>query len=434
MVKIALFAVVLVGCAAPLPITRADCAEAQYAASRASESALLLAPRLGRPAIVTAAQSGVTVDVELALRGGAPLPRLALCAATCRPVIVEPLTRRPVAGDITIVVARAHTDEVLAPGGYDLVVDGRTDERAPKAVWVRASDPERAARGLRVAHLSDLHIGKHRDSAARLAELVAELNRMAPDLVVVTGDVADNGERGARLAEAAALLARLEAPVVVVPGNHDHGFSPLAIAGASLASGWATFARTFHPSLLFEIRVDGWRFVAFDSGASVFSPFIWTRGLDDDAIVALRERIEAARRSGDRGVVLLSHAPSRARLTGDGAPSVAGPFGRMLFGAHALEQLIVEEATDEFRVFHLAGHTHWADVFEEDARGRFVRWDRQALFDGAHPITGPAALITMQSSTHTTFHLLARGRGRGFGWLELPLSLVERPRFALHRL
>jgi hypothetical protein len=58
--------------------------------------------------------------------------------------------------------------------------------------------------------------------------------------------------------------------------------------------------------------------------------------------------------------------------------------------------------------------------------------DTSALFDGMHPINGLAALINMRSATHTTSHTLRRGRG--FGWLELPASLVEPPRFRLHRL
>jgi predicted MPP superfamily phosphohydrolase len=75
--------------------------------------------------------------------------------------------------------------------------------------------------GLRVAHLSDFHLGvpsRGRRAAARAVDWVAERK---PDLVAVTGDLLSR-PRGE--AELLALLAKLPHPYVVL-GNHDYAIS-----------------------------------------------------------------------------------------------------------------------------------------------------------------------------------------------------------------
>jgi 3',5'-cyclic AMP phosphodiesterase CpdA len=69
-----------------------------------------------------------------------------------------------------------------------------------------------------VAHLSDLHFGRHAPAVAdALADDVAAV---APDLVVVTGDSTMRA-RDAEFAQARRFLDRLPAPLLVVTGNHD---------------------------------------------------------------------------------------------------------------------------------------------------------------------------------------------------------------------
>lgn len=83
---------------------------------------------------------------------------------------------------------------------------------------------------VRVVQLSDTHFleagalpeGSHGyDTWAAFEAVLADIeHRPEPDLVVVTGDVADHG-RAAQYEVAAAAFARLPAPVHVCPGNHD---------------------------------------------------------------------------------------------------------------------------------------------------------------------------------------------------------------------
>jgi 3',5'-cyclic AMP phosphodiesterase CpdA len=69
-----------------------------------------------------------------------------------------------------------------------------------------------------IAHLSDLHFGRHDEAAAE--RLLADLSQTRPDLVVITGDLTQRA-RHRQFAAARAFLDRLPRPVIVIPGNHD---------------------------------------------------------------------------------------------------------------------------------------------------------------------------------------------------------------------
>lgn len=73
----------------------------------------------------------------------------------------------------------------------------------------------------RIVHLSDLHAGSPYFVANLLDRALVEINDLAPDIVVVTGDLTNMGYRQEyRLA--AEYLSRLHCQdVLVMPGNHD---------------------------------------------------------------------------------------------------------------------------------------------------------------------------------------------------------------------
>jgi predicted MPP superfamily phosphohydrolase len=79
---------------------------------------------------------------------------------------------------------------------------------------------------LRVAVLSDLHVGAPYYGIDRLEEIVARTNAARPDLICLLGDFVTLGVVGGHFVppdSIAAVLARLRAPlgVVAVLGNHD---------------------------------------------------------------------------------------------------------------------------------------------------------------------------------------------------------------------
>ncbi|MGH9794344.1 MAG: metallophosphoesterase [Candidatus Acidiferrales bacterium] len=83
-----------------------------------------------------------------------------------------------------------------------------------------------AGRGLRIALLSDLHVGSPHVGLERLASVVETVNREAPDLILLAGDFVVGVEAGEAVMEPhvfAPVLGKLRARlgVVAVLGNHD---------------------------------------------------------------------------------------------------------------------------------------------------------------------------------------------------------------------
>jgi len=104
----------------------------------------------------------------------------------------------------------------------------RVEETRVRVVLPRL--PE-SLRGLRIAHLSDLHIGNGMEGA-RLEALVDRVNALEADLVAVTGDIFDFDL--SHVEEGAHRLGRLRARrgVYAVLGNHDHYTGREHVAGA----------------------------------------------------------------------------------------------------------------------------------------------------------------------------------------------------------
>lgn len=71
---------------------------------------------------------------------------------------------------------------------------------------------------MRLVHLSDLHFGHHDEAVVQT--LAAEIQAQQPDLIVVSGDFTQIGNRK-EFERAGQFLQTLPAPVFSVPGNHD---------------------------------------------------------------------------------------------------------------------------------------------------------------------------------------------------------------------
>ena len=99
-----------------------------------------------------------------------------------------------------------------------MLVVNRVDLPLPK--WPKETPP------LKVALLSDLHVGSPWWTLERTAELVEEVNRLAPDVILLAGDYTINGVKGGTRVDiepVAKVLAKLHAEhgVIAVLGNHD---------------------------------------------------------------------------------------------------------------------------------------------------------------------------------------------------------------------
>ncbi len=119
-----------------------------------------------------------------------------------------------------------------------------------------------------LAHLSDLHFGRVEHAA--LEPLRRRLEELAPDLVVVSGDLTQRA-RAPQFRAARAYLDTLPRPQVLVPGNHDVPlYNVLARFVRPLAGYRRIIARDVEPAYVDEeiavLGVNTARSLAFKGG------------------------------------------------------------------------------------------------------------------------------------------------------------------------
>jgi 3',5'-cyclic-AMP phosphodiesterase len=73
---------------------------------------------------------------------------------------------------------------------------------------------------LRIAQVSDIHVGGTLSLPDALEAILERLHRMRPDIVVIAGDLTTDGYEW-EYQEAARWIDRIEFPKLVIPGNHD---------------------------------------------------------------------------------------------------------------------------------------------------------------------------------------------------------------------
>jgi len=71
-----------------------------------------------------------------------------------------------------------------------------------------------------IAHISDLHISNASFSEEVLKEVINQINELNPDMIILTGDITDNGYYS-DFSKAIEYLSMFESPLFAVPGNHD---------------------------------------------------------------------------------------------------------------------------------------------------------------------------------------------------------------------
>ena len=108
--------------------------------------------------------------------------------------------------------------------------------------------------GLRIAQLSDLHVGPH-TSRRFLGRIVEATRALSPDLIAVTGDLVD--DRAEDVASYAKAMGSLTAPlgVYMIPGNHD------------VYAGWEDVERALHAADLGTVLVNDARVLRRGSAA-----------------------------------------------------------------------------------------------------------------------------------------------------------------------
>lgn len=188
-----------------------------------------------------------------------------------------------------------------------------------------------------VLHASDVHLGTHLHD--RLEAFVALANRLAPSLIVLTGDLTDGG-RDAEYRLADAFLKRLPGPLLSVPGNHD---APVSDLIARFSAPYRRFGAL--RGAVMDIRLPTMSVAALPTAKAVQMRLDWSKGV---ATVQATQRALATLPPGRarRWRIIAGHHPLID-------PPDTAVKGDVLGGWAALE------AADKHGVdLSLAGHTH----------------------------------------------------------------------------
>ncbi len=184
-------------------------------------------------------------------------------------------------------------------------------------------------RGLRIAHISDLHYSRT-VSGVYLYRCIERVNRLHPDLVALTGDYITYDFRGRYREKVAALLGRLRSRLGVYAclGNHDYGMRRLPAAQrasliAELTGGMQTAGITVLRNESAKVTVQGqgfWLVGLGDLWVDDFRPGdAFSRIPEDGTALALVHN--------PLGVNYLSDYPVQAVLSGHTHGSRTSPSG-----------------------------------------------------------------------------------------------------------
>jgi 3',5'-cyclic AMP phosphodiesterase CpdA len=192
----------------------------------------------------------------------------------------------------------------------------------------------------RLLHISDLHAGSVEEAAVE-GSLAALVGRLAPELIVVTGDLAHRGRRREH-ERAAAFLRGLGRPLLVIPGNHDIAYTfpgRFTHPFREFERQWETSEPVHRSAELFVVGLNSVRPWRHQSG-----------GLSDAQLGRAAELLAEAPEGSLRAVALHHH------LTGAPWRSRKRPVARR---SHVLAALV-----DAGAELILAGHIHQASVCE----------------------------------------------------------------------
>ena len=117
---------------------------------------------------------------------------------------------------------------------------------------------------LRIAQISDLHCGELTFRPDVMASIIERINRMAPDVVVVAGDLTAAGYEW-EFEECAAWLEQIEAPKVIIPGNHDSRNVGYVHFEHFFGDRFSRYRQAFDPVRAERLRATGFTVVAVDS-------------------------------------------------------------------------------------------------------------------------------------------------------------------------
>jgi 3',5'-cyclic AMP phosphodiesterase CpdA len=215
-----------------------------------------------------------------------------------------------------------------------------------------------------IAHLSDLHFGRLDESV--LAPLRQALEALAPDLVVVSGDLTQRARKG-QFEDARAYLDTLPQPQLVVPGNHD---VPLYNVVKRFAAPLANYKRIVTDDLMPCYMDDELAVVGVNTARS----FVFKGGrINEEQVEAVRAKLCGLPQGITK--ILVTHHPFDV-------PADSGEENQIVGRARMAMEKLANCGADLL----LSGHLHESHVGHTATR---------------YPIAGVSALV-VQAGTATS--------------------------------
>lgn len=248
---------------------------------------------------------------------------------------------------------------------------------------------------MRLAHLSDLHFGRHDDAV--VASLADEVAAQAPDLIVVSGDFTQVGSR--REFEAArAFLRTLSAPVFAVPGNHD---VPAYDLVSRFLDPYALYKQYISPELEPFLAIDGVALAGIKTPRRMRLELNWSHGtIGRGQLRRLAERFAAAPPASLR-VVVAHHPLLQPEQPAPGQAPTVRRADRALATFAALGVRLV-----------LSGHFHLSYVRQHAHRGEVGQGAPLGLREAA-----AAPILVAQASSATSTRL--RGHANAYNLIDV---------------
>lgn len=254
---------------------------------------------------------------------------------------------------------------------------------------------------MKIAHLSDLHFGRHDDSV--VDALVPELQSQNTDLVVISGDFTQKGTES-EFQVARKFIDKLGRPVFAVPGNHD---VPQRNLLTRLFNPYGLYRRYIDDMLEPFVEVAGVAFLGLKTTRRVTPDFNWSNGvLDRRQLEQLQMRFAAASSSAVR--VVVAHHPLLYPEAGDNIVQ-----RRVRNADRALEAF----ASLGVRLV-LSGHFHLSYVRVHERPGAIKEGKPQGLREAA-----TAPILVAQTSSTTSTRL--RGHPNAYNLIRFDDGRIE---------
>ena len=118
---------------------------------------------------------------------------------------------------------------------------------------------------LRIAQISDVHLGGSLSLPAEaLDDILARLERIDPDIVVLAGDLTTDGYEW-EYEQAAEWVGKIEFPKIVIPGNHDSRNVGYVHFRRLFGDPYSRYQGTFDRERAERLRATGFTVVGIDS-------------------------------------------------------------------------------------------------------------------------------------------------------------------------